>query len=146
MIDGLLVKRLRRRPLTAKTWVRFPYGSPIKKRTLFWVFAFLLVTRTAIAATAKPYGFESTPSSASSLLGSRRTEFPSLPKFVVCANHGCVDDLHLVARKSARLGENPLTDSQYHIKDEIFVFFHNYLLSIFPITIQTSGRTSCFVI
>ena len=26
--DGPLVKRLRHRPLTAKTWVRFPYGSP----------------------------------------------------------------------------------------------------------------------
>ncbi len=29
---GPLVKRLRHRPLTAKTWVRFPYGSPKKKR------------------------------------------------------------------------------------------------------------------
>ena len=28
--DGPLVKRLRRRPLTPQTWVRFPYGSPIK--------------------------------------------------------------------------------------------------------------------
>ena len=28
---GLLVKRLRRRPLKAKTWVRFPYGSPRAK-------------------------------------------------------------------------------------------------------------------
>ncbi len=27
-IYGPLVKRLRHRPLTAKTWVRFPYGSP----------------------------------------------------------------------------------------------------------------------
>ena len=26
--NGPLVKRLRRRPLTAKAWVRFPYGSP----------------------------------------------------------------------------------------------------------------------
>ena len=26
--NGLLVKRLRRRPLTAKTGVRFPHGSP----------------------------------------------------------------------------------------------------------------------
>ena len=26
--QGPLVKRLRRRPLTAKAWVRFPYGSP----------------------------------------------------------------------------------------------------------------------
>ena len=26
--DGPLVKRLRRRPLTPQTWVRFPYGSP----------------------------------------------------------------------------------------------------------------------
>ena len=28
--SGPLVKRLRHRPLTAKTWVRFPYGSPIE--------------------------------------------------------------------------------------------------------------------
>ena len=27
-IDGPLVKRLRRRPLTPQTWVRFPHGSP----------------------------------------------------------------------------------------------------------------------
>ena len=26
--DGPLVKRLRRRPLTPQTWVRFPHGSP----------------------------------------------------------------------------------------------------------------------
>ena len=30
---GLLVKRLRRRPLTAETGVRFPYGSPC----MFWI-------------------------------------------------------------------------------------------------------------
>ncbi len=29
-MNGPLVKRLRHRPLTAKTWVRFPYGSPEK--------------------------------------------------------------------------------------------------------------------
>ena len=29
--QGPLVKRLRHRPLTAKTWVRFPYGSPKEK-------------------------------------------------------------------------------------------------------------------
>ena len=29
--NGPLVKRLRHRPLTAKTWVRFPYGSPKKQ-------------------------------------------------------------------------------------------------------------------
>ena len=29
--DGPLVKRLRHRPLTAKTWVRFPYGSPTRR-------------------------------------------------------------------------------------------------------------------
>ena len=29
---GLLVKRLRRRPLTAETGVRFPYGSPMTYR------------------------------------------------------------------------------------------------------------------
>ena len=28
---GPLVKRLRHRPFTAVTWVRFPYGSPTKK-------------------------------------------------------------------------------------------------------------------
>ena len=35
---GPLVKRLRHRPLTAKTGVRFPYGSPekhLRKRVLF---------------------------------------------------------------------------------------------------------------
>ena len=32
--DGPLVKRLRHRPLTAKTWVRFPYGSPEKSISL----------------------------------------------------------------------------------------------------------------
>ena len=30
--DGPLVKRLRRRPLTPQTWVRFPYGSPLKSK------------------------------------------------------------------------------------------------------------------
>ena len=30
---GPLVKRLRHRPFTAVTWVRFPYGSPIAKGT-----------------------------------------------------------------------------------------------------------------
>ena len=29
---GPLVKRLRRRPLTPQTWVRFPYGSPLKNK------------------------------------------------------------------------------------------------------------------
>ncbi len=28
---GPLVKRLRRRPLTPQTWVRFPHGSPLKQ-------------------------------------------------------------------------------------------------------------------
>ena len=42
--SGPLVKRLRHRPLTAKTWVRFPYGSPKEKkanterRSLFYLF------------------------------------------------------------------------------------------------------------
>ena len=27
-----MVKRLRRRPLTPQTWVRFPYGSPLKNK------------------------------------------------------------------------------------------------------------------
>ena len=31
---GPLVKRLRQRPLTPLTWVRFPYGSPDKKHLL----------------------------------------------------------------------------------------------------------------
>ena len=31
-LPGPLVKRLRHRPFTAVTWVRFPYGSPKKKR------------------------------------------------------------------------------------------------------------------
>ena len=30
--DGPLVKRLRRRPLTPQTWVRFPYGSPLENK------------------------------------------------------------------------------------------------------------------
>ena len=30
--NGPLVKRLRRRPLTPQTWVRFPYGSPLKNK------------------------------------------------------------------------------------------------------------------
>ena len=29
-VNGPLVKRLRRSPLKAESWVRFPYGSPIK--------------------------------------------------------------------------------------------------------------------
>ena len=33
-ISGPLVKRLRRRPLTPQTWVRFPYGSPFLKWVL----------------------------------------------------------------------------------------------------------------
>ena len=39
--QGLLVKRLRRRPLTAETGVRFPYGSPNESKvykTLLFVF------------------------------------------------------------------------------------------------------------
>ena len=31
VLDGPLVKRLRRSPLKAESWVRFPYGSPNNK-------------------------------------------------------------------------------------------------------------------
>ena len=39
---GPLVKRLRHRPFTAVTWVRFPYGSP-KKETGFSLSLFFVV-------------------------------------------------------------------------------------------------------
>ena len=46
--NGPLVKRLRRGPLKAETWVRFPYGSPTKRNRHSKVGAcfFLLVLRT----------------------------------------------------------------------------------------------------
>ena len=34
-VNGPLVKRLRRSPLKAESWVRFPYGSPKKKHPNF---------------------------------------------------------------------------------------------------------------
>ena len=49
-LPGPLVKRLRHRPFTAVTWVRFPYGSP-KKTPPFWV-VFFLVTREGIERPA----------------------------------------------------------------------------------------------
>ena len=39
-LPGPLVKRLRHRPFTAVTWVRFPYGSP-KKADTIWCLLFL---------------------------------------------------------------------------------------------------------
>ena len=77
--NGPLVKRLRHRPLTAKTWVRFPYGSPTRKDEHFGVRLFLLPTRAAsgaasetqspsLAKYAPSHGFERAQTSASSLL------------------------------------------------------------------------------
>ena len=39
-LPGPLVKRLRHRPFTAVTWVRFPYGSPKRKTTQSGGFSF----------------------------------------------------------------------------------------------------------
>lgn len=46
-IKGPLVKRLRRSPLKAESWVRFPYGSPFNVlgnsvNTLFPSFSFIV--------------------------------------------------------------------------------------------------------
>ena len=38
---GPLVKRLRRSPLKAESWVRFPYGSPEKEKSELLVRTFL---------------------------------------------------------------------------------------------------------
>ena len=75
LTNGPLVKRLRRRPLTAKAWVRFPYGSPARS-TLFRVcFFFAPVTRTrnltqrgvafyiTLYSPVPRYGFVSAPQS-----------------------------------------------------------------------------------
>jgi hypothetical protein len=40
-VNGAMVKRLRRRPLKAKSWVRFPLALPIKILSS-WVFQELL--------------------------------------------------------------------------------------------------------
>ena len=40
-LPGPLVKRLRHRPFTAVTWVRFPYGSPNKKSRCLRIGIFL---------------------------------------------------------------------------------------------------------
>ena len=37
-IYGPVVKRLRHRPFTAVSWVRFPSGSPKNQNNLFWFF------------------------------------------------------------------------------------------------------------
>ena len=52
--QGPLVNRLRRRPLTAKWWVRFPHGSPKSKRDarMCIPFAFWRSLRTAIEPRA----------------------------------------------------------------------------------------------
>ena len=52
MILGPLVKRLRHRPFTAVTWVRFPYGSPKRKRrSIERLFLFgVLIRRNKAAA------------------------------------------------------------------------------------------------
>ena len=43
---GLLVKRLRRRPFTAKAWVRLPYRSPFKTVVGGWSSTVAPVVRT----------------------------------------------------------------------------------------------------
>ena len=49
-----MVKRLRRSPLKAESWVRFPYGSPTKRKHSTWsAFFVLLVTRTLIDSSSK---------------------------------------------------------------------------------------------
>ena len=40
---GPLVKRLRHGPFTAVTWVRFPYGSPAKRKHSDWSAFFVLL-------------------------------------------------------------------------------------------------------
>ena len=52
-LPGPLVKRLRHRPFTAVTWVRFPYGSP-KKKTSIRMSSFF--TRTGIEETGPTAG------------------------------------------------------------------------------------------
>ena len=44
-LPGPLVKRLRHRPFTAVTWVRFPYGSPKKERHPSGCLSFFIVSR-----------------------------------------------------------------------------------------------------
>ena len=51
LLYGPLVKRLRHRPFTAVTWVRFPYGSPKKQEpTEWWAFAFCNLRRESKGA------------------------------------------------------------------------------------------------
>ena len=47
LTSGPLVKRLRHRPFTAKTWVRFPYGSPKKIGTHKECLSFLSSLRSS---------------------------------------------------------------------------------------------------
>ena len=48
---GPLVKRLRHRPFTAVTWVRFPYGSPkISSSPFRWVAYFCIIYRESKGA------------------------------------------------------------------------------------------------
>ena len=44
-LPGPLVKRLRHRPFTAVTWVRFPYGSPLKSPDAFASGLFVFLPR-----------------------------------------------------------------------------------------------------
>ena len=57
--QGPLVKRLRHRPLTAKTWVRFPYGSPKNEihKCVSRFFALVPRTRNLTYLRAKPKTF-----------------------------------------------------------------------------------------
>ena len=67
---GPLVKRLRHRPLTAKTWVRFPYGSPASARGATMAPRALAVVPSVIdpAQGRRPCaGFASPPSNAGEL-------------------------------------------------------------------------------
>ena len=53
---GSLVKRLRHRPFTAVTWVRFPYGSPKKKPSIRMV-SFLVIRMSERTHRVRPQAF-----------------------------------------------------------------------------------------
>ncbi len=56
-LPGPLVKRLRHRPFTAVTWVRFPYGSPTKERTHLCPLFFVCAVGADIIRDCRPYEF-----------------------------------------------------------------------------------------
>ena len=60
-LPGPLVKRLRHRPFTAVTWVRFPYGSPKKKDLLLQVLLFLLSGGNRITQSDCPVDSQGVP-------------------------------------------------------------------------------------